>query len=634
MKKTCKNLVVLFSAAMMAVAPGMNFEVQRKALPDMADGWDFLYQVIARTAAAFSPDSISLAVLLFVALWACRRYLFCKPAQTGVGEYLLCGFMAGMMLLNRGIRAGDSLRLLYANGFQVIKSGLYLAGMFLIFLMALRGLNAWLNGMEGPAGARPLQGLVKRLTFWKVFALLAAAWLPHVLVKYPGVLMWDTFHQIKQFIGDYARKSNHPPLGTLLYGAAAQAGMALGNINLAYFALTLVQTGAFLAVLANSLVVMKRMGVHPWVMLGTLGLYAISPCYVGWTTVICKDTMYLILCMQIGVFLLELALAGPAFLRRTKKLVWLGVCFALLWLTRHNGVLIVGLVCAAIAVMLLVEKQEKQLWLRLAALGAAVVLAGMGGSEALIRLLKVEKVYMHDVFSLPFQQTARIVKLHGEEIPQEEVQVIDRVLDYGAIGENYDPWYADAVKDTYRFEATAGDRGAYFGVWVKQLARYPVDNLDALLHMNGVLFDLQFNRPMYISLSDSALTDYVYPYAYNDMTLYRREEIAPLSSAQRMLTQWYFSFERLPFVGWFASMGFCMNVMLALMYLAWVNGRKRALFVWLPSIATALGCLFSPVVYLRYGLPYVCALPLWFAAYQAMGPRPALQETPAHTIAK
>lgn len=51
------------------------------------------------------------------------------------------------------------------------------------------------------------------------------------------------------------------------------------------------------------------------------------------------------------------------------------------------------------------------------------------------------------------------------------------------------------------------------------------------------------------------------------MTLYDSEAIKPLNSAQRLLTQWYFSFDDIPLIGWFASMGFTANMMLLMLYL-------------------------------------------------------------------
>jgi len=178
------------------------------------------------------------------------------------------------------------------------------------------------------------------------------------------------------------------------------------------------------------------------------------------------------------------------------------------------------------------------------------------------------------------------------------------------------------------------DASAYLRVWWKQFLRYPMDYLDAQLNMNYYLFDLQSNSPVYIGLSDNELYYYVYPYSFNDMSFYEAEAIRPLNSWQMALTEWYYRFSDLPVIGLFASMGFCVDVMLMLMYLAWVNRRRRALLVWIPSLVVAVSGLFCPIVYIRYLLPTVCSLPLWLGAYYAVQAPPApavLKEKPVGT---
>jgi len=62
-------------------------------------------------------------------------------------------------------------------------------------------------------------------------------WLPQLIVKHPGVLMWDTYLQIRQYLEIGARIANHPPLGTLLYGWMYRFGQWMGNkIRLAFVA--------------------------------------------------------------------------------------------------------------------------------------------------------------------------------------------------------------------------------------------------------------------------------------------------------------------------------------------------------------------------------------------------------------
>ena len=403
----------------------------------------------------------------------------------------------------------------------------------------------------------------------------------------------------------------------MLYGLVARLGIAVGNKNAVYFAFTLLQCLAYIAILSASLCQMKRHSVPQWVWLLALGLYAVSPCYVGWATVIAKDTMFVMLCLLLMLLLVELARDSADFWRAWRMPALLCLTLTLLMLCRHNGVLIAVPVLMASA-LLMGARAGKRRYVSLA-LCAALSLGLAAGTDAvIISAMGAQTTYMPDVLSLPFQQTARVAKLHGSELPSGETEIIDRVLHYDAIGNNYDEWYADAVKDTYRRSATAQDRRAYLGVWLSQLTRYPVDYLDAALHMNGVMFDPERNRPMYISFSDMAINDYVYPYAFNDMTMYEREPLVPLASAQTALTEWYMDFHKLPLVGMAANMGFCNLAMLALCYLSWVSGRKKALIVWLPALVTGAGCLLSPVVYLRYLLPVMCALPVGLGAYYAL----------------
>ena len=252
--------------------------------------------------------------------------------------------------------------------------------------------------------------------------------------------------------------------------------------------------------------------------------------------------------------------------------------------------------------------------MRLLACGALSLALAVGVEAAISAALNIQDRYMQDIMSLPFQQTARVVKLHGEDIPAQEREVIDRVLDYDSLAEGYEADYADNVKDTYRQTATAADRLAYWNVWLEHLRRYPADYLDAALHMNGVLFDLRDNAPMYICFSDMELDTYVYPWSFNDMSMYDREALVPLSILQRALTEWYMDFDKLPLVGLVASMSFNVLLMLALLYLCMTQGRRSALLVWLPALVTLVTCLFSPVVYLRYALPIIGSVPVGLAA--------------------
>lgn len=615
MKKIIRGAGVLGGAWLIAMTLGMDLAVVRPARPEAIDLFGYVYQLIARTFASLTLDSLSTAALFAVAFWFCKRYLFHKPVRTGLGEYLLSFFFGGMMLLNTAVRTQDTIAVLWANWFQLAKALMCFVGFSLMFLMLIRALREGLSWLEKTPACETLKRLDERQKFWTSFAVISLAWLVHIIARYPGVLMWDSYMQIKQFMGEAERWTNHPPFGTLLYGLLAAAGEMIGNRNLMYFIFTLVQCAACITVLAYSLQVMKNLRVPAWVRLAALIIYALSPCYVGWLTVIAKDSSYLLFYLLLIVLMTECLFDRKHFFGCRWKSILTGIAMMFLALCRHNGM---AIACVIAVSMVLVNFSKERKKVVLLACICTVCLVLFSAAETAIQDAQhIKERYIPDVMSMPFQQTARVVKFHPGEMPPEEEVVLDKVLDYPNLALNYDDDYADAVKDSYRQSASAEDRRAYWKVWLAQLKRYPVEYVDAMLHMNGVLFDLRINEPMYICFSDMALNEYVYPWSFNDMSMYDREALVPLNSINRTLTEMYMDFDKWPVVGMLGSMSFHSLLMCAMLYISWISKHRKSMLVWIPGFITFGICLFSPVVYLRYALPYVCAMPMGMAGYFA-----------------
>lgn len=622
MRKVVKGAGVLVSAGWIAATLGMEIAPARAARPEATDLFGYLYQLAARTFASLTMDRVALAAVFLVCLWLCRRYLFQRPAGTGFGEYFFSGFFGVMTVLCMAVREQETVAVLWTNLFQLAKAGMGMVGWSLLFLMLLRAMREGLDWLEKDKARERLQKFDDKNGFWTVFLVLTIAWLPHILIRYPGVLMWDSYMQIKQFMGQAERWANHPPFGTLLYGSVAMLGETIGHKNLVYFLFTLVQCAACIAILSYSLQVMKRLKAPIVFRLAMLALYALSPCYVGWQTVIAKDSSYVLLYLLFGTLMLEGLFDRKSF--GPWKVVLFGASAALLALCRHNGAAAVAV--GLLGMILFMGRKHWKAVLTFVLSGVLGLVIASGAEALIMHSLEIRERYIPDIMSYPFQQTARVVMLHQEEIPADEAEVIARVLDYENLAENYSADYADSVKDSYQQSATAQDRMAYWNVWLKQLMRYPVDYLEAALHMNGVLFDLQDNEPMYICFSDNSLYEDVYRWSFNDMTMYESEALIPLNSLNRTLTEWYMNFDKLPLIGWTAVMSVHSIGMLAILYISWTNGRRKSMLWWLPNLLSFGICLFAPVVYLRYALPYICAAPLGLAAYFAQNQNNPKQE--------
>lgn len=611
MKDLLKKVWWVTVSLLAAWAPGFNWEVQRKLRPDAFEIGGYLHQIIGRTFDAVSTDNITMMVVILGVLWLTRRYLYHKPKGSGAGEYVLCGFFAVMQLLNSVTNQVDTVAMLYANMFQVIKTLLYLPGMFVLFLCAVRALNELLRW-------NPAQ---KRCAWWDrhpfLFPVIALsiAWLPHLIIKYPGALTIDTVLQYHQYVLIRPRSTPHPPFGSCVYGWLIETALASGHMNLFYFAFTLLKTAAFIAVLAYSLSVMNRRRLPMWVCWFALTLYAVSPVYVGWTTVLSKDSSYLIMVMLCGALMLESIDSISGFVRSKWRMALLAASLVLLMLVRHNGITIAVPVLAVMAIRLMRERVNRKKIRRFLCYACAVILMGVGIEEAIIYAMDIERWGQDDFMAIPMMQTARIVLKHGDELSQQERDNIDHVFDIDRIETRYDPDDSDSIRYSAPAGRTDEDVRIFFKQWLDLIRRYPITALDATLHMNGVLFDLQDNNPIYVGLTDHSLTDDVYLHSFNDMSYYNSDQIRPLNGLQRALTEWYYRFDDLPLIGQFASMGFCMMLMMTMCYLCVVNRRRGMLLILIPAIVSGVTGIFCPVVYSRYLLPMMGGVPLWLAGW-------------------
>ena len=615
MKKSPKTLrtgAAALAALLMTLAAGLEMTVTRKLNPDAVDAGGFLYQLIGRTSRSFTLEPLAAACVLLLAFWLARRYLFRRAEGAKAGEYLLSAFLGGIALLCAAMRAGETVRLIWQNSFQLFKSLLIFAGMSLWFLYAVRALA---EGLSRPRKEGRFCAFWDRHPFEFPFLVLLAAYGWQIAIKYPGVIHLDVVMPSRMVLGLSPKNNTFPPTGTLLYGGAFLLGEKLGNVNWAYFAIMLFQSGSLMLTLSYALWLMHTRKAPRWVQLLALTLFAVNPIYIGWITTLGKDAQYMVWMLLVGVLMMEFLAEPEAFCRKKSRWVLLTADSLLAVLTRYNGVSVAVPCLAAILIVLCRRPALRRNIPCLLVCSALAFGLSAGANAAATRFLGLEEVRFYDYLSIPFQQTARVAKFYGGEgVTDEEKAAVDTMIAYGQLAERYDPAHADGVKTTVDvLERGKNSPKAYLRFWWKQLRQYPVDYLDAMLNMNYWMFDLQQNVPTYHSYAD--IQQYTYPYAFHETRFFNLEEIRPLMSWQRALTEWYFQFDRLPLIGNFASMGFCVNGMILLAYVSWILRRRKTLLTMIPSAVTAAATLFCPEVYIRYLLPAMASLPLWLAAF-------------------
>ncbi len=467
--KTEKAVILIFSflAAMM---PFLNIgsiegEITGHAVVDMFISVNW----------ALKGKSLVMTILL-CALYCLgvRRYDRDMPRRA---VFMVFSFLVSLVwLAAESFRIDDTLGYLTADTGQILKSLIYVMGAaYLIFeilaafchLMALEDGN--ILRTEGSGEIRAAG------PFLRTFVGILAVWALPVYVCYPGYMCNDSWTQMLQYWGYNDFTSHHPPVHTVLLGLFSRVGKALGSMNGGLYAFVLFQTIIFAAVLAYTYILMIRMQTPAWLMTLFLLLALFAPHFQSYACTIIKDSLYSIMVL---LFVDELicAIRDPGDFISGKR-HWILSFFSILGtaLFRNNGKHILYPTLALAAVLVLIKRKElgKSVVVRILVLIlVSVTFAGIL-EKGVIRVHDIEPGSIGEALSFPFQQTARTVVEHGDEITQEEKEAIDAVLDYNSLAENYKPQLSDPVKATIRKDADSKALIRYLVTWFRMFFKYP-----------------------------------------------------------------------------------------------------------------------------------------------------------------
>ncbi|MBQ7679967.1 MAG: hypothetical protein IJT34_08985 [Butyrivibrio sp.] len=526
---------------------------------------------------------------LVIALTAGRNKTL--PALTrvegcGCALFSLC-LTAGASLLSVDgfFTRFHSVRMLAAYLFCLIGNGILL---WICLVWMKLGLQRLMTQSHMPAVGFGTEGQL----FLRNMGILALCWLPYAALRYPAGLEYDGYHQIARFLE--GRLTTHwPPASSAWMGSFVRLGETLlHSANAGIFLYVLVNLLLGAAVFAYSLTVLTRFGVPRICIRCLLVLYALIPVYPGFITSVVKDAPFAVLVLWFTLLLSEQVIPGSQ--GSLRGLLLLCIAGFLMAILRNNGIfLILG---AMAGLPFLRGRARRGL---LTALGSAAMLFGLY-QYLFLPMLHIPAGSVAEALSVPFQQTARLIREAPEAVTPEEQSVIAEVLDWKTLKKEYDPFLADPVKSSYHTE----DRAAlfrYLRVWFREGLRCPGIYLDAFL-INGIGF---FYPGIRMDTVDTMSG--VYTMIWNDKEVQFTVPSA-LEGVRPVLKRVVRTVENLPLVLPFVNTAIQCWMPVCLMLWAIRRRDREAAYLLIPSVLGVLVCLASPTYMnngARYALPMV-----------------------------
>lgn len=457
-------------------------------------------------------------------------------------------------------------------------------------------------------------------TFGISLLIILIGWGVYIVAFYPTIITIDALNQLKAFFGlkNYYTDSaillsenmlitnHHPVLHTLLLGGAVKLGRLLSNDNLGLFlGYSVLQIGVLASTFAYSLKYLKQNGVKNRFIYLALLIYTFVPVFPFYAMTATKDVLYTAFVILLIIEIHKIVTQNTKL--QIKRIVYLIVLSLLVSLMRNNGIAIV--ISVWIAVLFYSKKNRKRIGVILLTFSSMFLVY----VQVLLPYFQISQVSKREILSIPFQQTARYVKTYEQEVTGEEKDVINKVLKYDVIKQNYTPTISDPVKGTYNKYASKEDLREYFKVWKDQFIKHPGVYLEATINnVYGYFYPSLSDDYIYYQDINHPLLKIIANYGYMN---YKEEFMNysfnnNLEGTRNALIKVAKKFQYLPVLGEIVNIAINNWIVIMLAIYLIVKKKGKYLIVLLPSIISIAVCIISPVNNcFRYAMPIIFANP-------------------------
>lgn len=538
------------------------------------------------------------------------------------------GFLAILfalfMVIGESYVEANSLGIVFKNFATIIMSIVKVIGYTFLFRIMLYYLDKLLTKFKNKdlkVKNKKLKWYIAKLErhpFLTPFLTIIACWSIYLIAFYPIVLSPDPSFQIMQYFNiptkyidwviqidpNVFMTAHHPVTQTFLIGWCIEFGRFIINDNFGLFLYTLIQTLIYSMVLAYTIYFARRNNASTKCMLILTCLYIFVPMYPFYSVSAVKDTLYTAFMILFCLFVYDYIKNYHLKKISIKYLCYITIVMILLSLFRHNGLYVIMLTCP----FLLFSSKKNILRILIAIL---IFLGSIYSfNNILVPSLGVSPGSKREMLSIPFQQTARYIKYHEDELSKKDKVAIDKVLGYDTIVDRYDPEKSDPVKNEYNKYTTDSELKEYFKVWAECLVKHPETYIDATLHNTyGYIYPNSHKWYLYSEYDTRIVKNNLVDYHFNGLGWLRD-----------FLKGYGNIFPYIPVIGLLSSIG--ANTWALLILAGYLISKKhyRYLITLIPLFTSLLICFVSPVnTYFRYTMPYIFVLPILITLFLVDG---------------
>ncbi len=382
---------------------------------------------------------------------------------------------------------GFLMGLSFVLGYQLEKYGMTLPGfsgkakifiLSLLLMIPIGAVSFFLFAFFGKYQYKKKSSVKPVKVFLISFVSIVLCRIPVFLAYYPAVMSYDFGRQIQEASKGHVWFWDYQPLiHTELIRIFYLIGLKLGSIETGMALLSIFQILVLSAVMAYSVSIIVRITgrMVPGIVL--TAVYALLPLHELINVIMTKDVLFG------AFFLLFICLM---YERSIKRSAWINVAIVLTAilanLFRKNSVYAMAFLVIA---FLFYEKSLKEK-IGTALLIIVCVAASNLCHNAMVVGFDCIRGNNKEMYSVPMMQIMRTYVRQKDNLTEEQYEMVNRVLPLENEWLNYEPYFADSVKNNLSDRGDLWKHGpsGFIHEWWGLFKAYPNDFVDAFLFLN------------------------------------------------------------------------------------------------------------------------------------------------------
>jgi hypothetical protein len=624
-----RKIIIIILALIVSISFSLKLDiVNNNDIKEIKDNTNYFVKILLKFNYSLDKDIFKSLLLFFLTAMLLNKTILVENSKQGkkIWKVLLSLIFSFFMVFGYSYYKINSWDMIFKNTFQLFKATIVFIGYYILFRAIINYIFDILIPKIQKTEVKESTNKVYNFIFVKhsfimPLIIILICWLPYIIIYYPGNLWQDPTNQLRQFFGVDLPESaaanstnlidenmkitnHHPVLHTVILGMCAKIGIVLGNANIGIFIYTLLQFSLTAFTFSYSINYMKKLNIPKWFRIVFLSIFALVPIIPMLAIRIAKDQVFLCLIILYTIKIYDLIRNSNKQRLKVSNCIGIVILSLLICLFRNNGIYTIILSLPFIAV---IDKMNRK---KIILSVVIIIVIYESIMSILLPILKIPQTGIRESLSVPFQQTARYVKEHGNEVTENEKQVIDNILNYDTLAERYDPLLSDPVKGEFNKDATTQDLIEYFKVWFAQFLKHPTTYIQATMNNVYGYFYPETNIRHYFTYATNNYEgiNQIEGFNYKYIEIFKGER-----SVIDLISK---TIQKLPGVSWIINIALnTWLIIILFIYLIYSKNSKYIIYL-MPFISIILMCILSPVnAAFRYASAYIFGMPLTIAIF-------------------